>query len=80
MPYTKADYINNTEDYNKYYDEIEICERSASSHPKAAITIRNRYMIEKSDVCVFYIRQNRGGAFDAFKYAKKLGKNIFLLD
>lgn len=45
MPYLKADYINNQESYDSYYDCVEICEQSAHAHPKAAIQIRNKEMV-----------------------------------
>lgn len=79
MPYKKAEYINNCEDYDKYYDAVEICEKSAGCHPKAAITIRNQYMIDKSDLCVFYVNHKNGGAWNSFKYANQHVKNIILL-
>ena len=75
MPYKKAEYINNYEDY----DAVEICEKSAGCHPKAAITICNQYMIDKSDFCAFYVNHKNGGACNALKYVKQHVKNIILL-
>ena len=80
MPYIKAEYTKNSEDYDKYYDEVEICERSARCHPKAAITIRNQYMIRRSNLCVFYINHNHGGAFNALQYAKNSNKDIIIFN
>jgi hypothetical protein len=80
MPYARAEYINNSKDYDEYYDAVEICERSAECHPKAAIAIRNQYMIDRSDLCVFYVKHNYGGAWNALKYAEKLEKNKILLE
>lgn len=80
MANKRAEYLNNSLDYDKYYDAVEICEKSAECHPKAAITIRNKNMIERSDLCIFYVRHNYGGAWSALRYAKKLKKNIIHLN
>ena len=69
----------NVEYYEKYYDEIEICEESANAYFKAAIGIRNRYMIDRSDMVIGYVEQDYGGAYRAFDYAIKSGKEIINL-
>ena len=71
LPYPTAEYLNNEEDFHSYYDEIEICEASASAHFKAAIQIRNRSMVDRSDLVVFCVEQNYGGAYQTMRYAKK---------
>ena len=40
-PYPKAEYEDNTESLDSYYDEVEVCQESCSAHFKAAITIKN---------------------------------------
>lgn len=79
MPYTKAEYYNNRENFDKYYDEIEVCDKSYSAHPKSAIKIRNEYMIDRSDLTVFYVTKDSGGAYKAMKYAMQNKKNIINL-
>ena len=79
LPYDKAEFKNNRQAYENYYDSIEICEGSAKAHPKAAISIRNRYMIDRSDVCVFYVSKSNGGAYQALRYAEKQDKKIINL-
>ena len=79
MPYMKADYLRNQDNYDSYYDSIEICEQSAQAHPKAAIQIRNRAMIDRSDLCVFYVTKKTGGAYQSFKYAEKNGARVINL-
>lgn len=82
MPYMKAEYKNNKMAFEKYYDFIEVCEKSSVAFPKSAITIRNRYMIERSDMCIFYVTEKSGGAWNAMQYAEKIGKayiNIAML-
>ena len=69
--YPSAEYLNNEESFHNYYDEIEICEASASAHFKAAIQIRNRSMVDRSNLVVFCVEQKTGGAFQTMKYAEK---------
>ena len=79
LPYERADYRDNKAEYESYYDEVQICSESAQAHPKAAISIRNRAMIDKSDLVICCIEHNSGGAYMAVKYAQKLGKPIINL-
>ena len=44
--------------------------------PKFAITYRNRFMIDQSNVVITYIQYRNGGAYQAYLYAKKRGKKI----
>ena len=46
-PYPKAEYEDNTESLDSYYDEVEVCQESCSAHFKAAITIKN--IIKRGD-------------------------------
>jgi hypothetical protein len=76
MPYLKADYVKNSDSYDNYYDSVEVCEQSANAHPKAAIQIRNRAMVDRSYLCVFYVTHRSGGAYQTLRYAKKSSSNI----
>lgn len=76
MPYLKSDYIKNRESYDNYYDFVEVCDQSAKAHPKSAIQIRNRAVVERSDLCVFYVTHKSGGAYQTLRYAKKSSSNI----
>ena len=81
MPYLKSDYIKNRENYDNYYDYVEVYEQSANAHPKAAIQIRNRAMVDRSDLCVFCVTHRSGGAYQTLRYAERTGANIInLLD
>ena len=81
MPYLKADYVKNSKSYDNYYDSVDICEQSANAHPKSAIQIRNRAMVDRSDLCVFCITRRSGGAYQTLRYAERTGANIInLLD
>ncbi|MBE6536982.1 MAG: hypothetical protein E7673_03405 [Ruminococcaceae bacterium] len=72
LPYPEK----NVSYYEKYYDDVIIPECVEKTHPKGAITKRNRWMIEQADIFVCYVERETGGAYDALKYAKKLKKQI----
>lgn len=79
MPYLRADFEKNQAEYKAYYDSTELCEESAAAHPKAAIQIRNRFMVDRSDLCIFYITHPAGGAYQTKRYAEASGKRLSLL-
>ena len=73
LPYATAEFRDNEESFRAYYDEIEICESSANGHFKAAHQARNRTMIERSDLAIFCVQHQSGGAWKTMQYAKKQG-------
>ena len=75
LPYSVA----NIEYYGSYYDDIIIPEGLCGVHSKAAITQRNRWMVERCDLVILYVDRKRGGAYSAMKYAKRLKKKIINL-
>lgn len=79
MPYATAEYRNNTESFHDYYDEVEVCSESASKHFKAAHQSRNCSMVNRSDLAVFYLDHNSGGAYTTMRYAEKSGTRIINL-
>ena len=79
LPYATAKYRKDKEAFHDYYDEIEICSGSSQSHPKAAFQYRNREMIDRSDLVVFYVQHNSGGAYQTMMHAQKEGKQIINL-
>ena len=72
LPYPEKD----MEYYEKYYDNVMIPECIGRTHPKGAITKRNKWMVEQANLLVCYVEREEGGAYTALKYAKKLGKQI----
>ena len=65
--------------YEKYYDEL-CYPISSRTHPKAAITMRNKWMIEHSDLLIAYVENERkGGALTTLKYAVKCNVEIINL-
>ena len=79
LPYPTAELRNNMGNFETYYDEIEICACTAGSHPKGAFQIRNRQMVDRSNLVVFYVDHNSGGAFQTLQYAQKQKKEIINL-
>lgn len=77
LPFLTAEYLNNKENFEKYYGEIEVFESEKNIHFKAIIRKRNEYMIEKSNLVVCYVNKNFGGAYEAMKHAQKCGKEIY---
>ena len=79
LPYATAEYRNNEQSFHEYYDEIEICAESAEKHFKSAHQTRNRSMVDRSDLVVFCVEHNSGGAYQTMQYAKKVNANIINL-
>ena len=78
LPYERAEYRDNKESFEDYYDEVQICYESSQAHPKAAIFERNKSMIDRSDLVICAIDHD-GGAAKAVRYAKQQGKKIINL-
>lgn len=79
LPYERADYRDNKESFEQYYDEVQVCYESSQAHPKAAIFERNKRMIDRSDLVICAIDHNSGGAYKAVCYAEQLGKKTINL-
>ena len=79
MPYPTAFFRDNEEACYAYYDEIEICEESTAKHFKAAFQVRNRHMVDRSNLVIFYVETSEGGAYQTMQYAIQQGKNLINL-
>ena len=75
LPYVTAEFRDNEESFRDYYDEIEVCEAAAGDHYKNAHQTRNRAMVDRSNLVVFCVQHESGGAWRTIKYAKKQGKH-----
>ena len=75
LPYA----VEALEYYEKYYDNIIIPDRIYGVHPKTAITLKNRWMIEQSTLVITYVEHEKGGAYAARRYAEKLNKKVINL-
>jgi len=76
LPYSTAELANNQASFEGYYDSIEISETAASGYFKAAIQIRNRGMVDRSDLVICCVTRKGGGAYQSVMYAEKRGKKI----
>ena len=79
LPYMKAEFRDNEKDFLDYYDDVEICEQSAKAHYKSAMQIRNRAMVDRSDLVICCIQHKSGGAYKTVRYAERIGKQILYL-
>ena len=76
LPYMTADLRDNEESYRNYFDEIEVF---SGTHYKAAFQQRNRALINRSDLAVFYVEKAEGGAYSTMKYATAQKTEIIIL-
>ena len=79
LPYATAEYLNNEQSFHEYYDEVEVCAESAEKHFKSAHQTRNRSMVDRSNLVVFCVNHNSGGAYQTMQYATKANANIINL-
>lgn len=76
LPYLTAEYANNQDSFESYYDETEVCQAAAGGHFKSAIQTRNREMVDRSDLVICCIERDKGGAYQTMQYARRQGKEI----
>ena len=67
LPYMKSEYRNNEQSFLNYYDRVEICFESANPHYKSAIQVRNRCMVDRSEMVGCCIQHNNGGAYKTMR-------------
>ena len=79
LPYPTAEYLNNENYFHEYYTDIEISHAASVAHPKSAIQIRNREMVDRADLVICYVESNHGGAWQTVEYALKQGKMVINL-
>ena len=67
--------VKDLEYYESYYDEI-VFPLEEKTHFKAAITKRNRWLVEHCDLVIACVQKTSGGAENALRYAQRLGKKV----
>ncbi len=72
LSYKKA----NMKLYEEQFDSIIIPAEVQGVHYKKAITVKNRWIMQKSDFVICYIKRKSGGAYSAVKYAGKIGVTV----
>ena len=73
LPYETAEYKHDLPALLDYYDEVQICEEASQAHFRAALTVRNQAMIDRSDLVIGCVEREAGGAYRAMRYAKTRG-------
>lgn len=71
LPYITAEFKYNEKNFSEYYDEIEICHESSIVHFKGAHQVRNRTVVSRSDLSVFFVEHKSGGAYQTMRYAER---------
>lgn len=79
LPYVTAEYRDNEEFFEQYYDEIEISSDASRSYFKSSIQTRNREMVDRSDLVLFYVEHPSGGAYQTYQYTLNQDKEIINL-
>lgn len=60
------------------YDEVIVPMELAGVHYKSAITKRNRWMVDASQVLIAFVYRDHGGAYSTLRYAQK--KNLQVIN
>lgn len=76
IPYPVAE----KEAYENYYDEVEYPIELHKVHYKSAITKRNEWLVENSDMVVAYVIRDYGGAAHCLKKAIEIGIEVKRVD
>lgn len=71
LPY----HVKDEEYYADYYDDI-FYPLEKTTHYKTAITKRNEWMMDHSDLLIAYVETAGGGAYTAVQYAKRKGVHV----
>ena len=79
LPYPTAEYLNNEEYFHDYYTDVEISYAASMAHPKSAIQIRNREMVDRADLIICYVEEKRGGTWQTIQYATTQEKIVINL-
>lgn len=79
LPYLTAEYLKNESGFHNYYTDVEVSLRAQKAHPKSAIRIRNREMVDRADLIICCIEHKNGGAWEAVRYAMHQGKKVINL-
>lgn len=51
----------------------------SEEYSRGCMQVRNRYMVDRSGVCIAYLKESRGGTYNTVGYAKKKGVKVINL-
>lgn len=78
-PYLTVDYQRNHLQRLQNSFDVVLYPEIEDKPKRYAIIYRNRFMIEKADYVVAYVSHRWGGAYTAYLYGKRKGKQIYNL-
>ncbi|MBO5009275.1 MAG: hypothetical protein J6D20_01030 [Clostridia bacterium] len=78
-PYITLEYQKNHLNRLKSLYDIILYPEIEDKPKRFAIYYRNKFMVESADFVITYVVHSYGGAYTAYKIAKRRGKNIFNL-
>ena len=70
-PYITESYQKNQLEYRKYKYDLVIYPEIENVPYKFAISARNKWIVEHSDIVICYVNHRYGGAYSIYSYAKK---------
>lgn len=70
--------IANMDEMEKYYDEVIYSSELYNVYYKSAITKRNEWLIDNSEMLVAYVVREFGGAYECLKKAQQKGISVKL--
>ena len=71
LPRLTRDINENRALYASAYDGVLVPEELTGVHFKRAISMRNRWMVDRSQALLFYVLRDFGGAWAALQYARR---------
>ena len=82
IPFAGQERFFSEEDKQLYRELLEGCDQKTVLSEKyfnGCYMVRNRYMVDNSEIILAYCRQNSGGTVYTVEYARKSGKTIYFL-
>lgn len=76
VPYLTKRLNNQSELLSSLYDEIILPAELDGVNKKAAIPMRNRWMVDHSDFVISAVHRDFGGAYEAVSYATQCGVQV----
>lgn len=70
--------VKDMEYYENYYDDI-ILPIEPKTYFKEAITKRNQWLVDNTDMLIAFVENSSGGAYQCLEYAKKMGNDFINL-
>lgn len=64
-------------EYRAQFDNVLYPKEVMETYPRWAITCRNRWMVKHCDLVISHVAHNSGGAYQAVKYARNQGREIY---